>query len=195
MPEWLVPSPTDDNPTYLGNITMGTTRTRIAETVEAKPGIHFNALVRTCDLATGQVQYHLDRLLSEDAVVKADLYGRSHFFRPEYDEWERSALSLMRRETTRDVAAVILEVGPVRPNELVDELDLARSTLEWHVDHLVEQDIVEKRYTTSEPVVLVVSRPEDLIELVRNADPTILGKMVGRFTGLVDRMLAEEVTL
>lgn len=195
MPWWLVISHTTAPPKYCRETHMGTTRNRIAETVEAKPGIHFNALVRTCDLATGQVQYHLDRLLSEDAVVKADLYGRSHFFTTEYDEWERSALSLMRRETTRDVTAVILETGPVRPTKLVDELDLARSTLEWQVDHLVEQHIVEKRYTTSDPVVLVATRPEDLIELVREADPTLLGKMVGRFTGLVDRMLAEEVML
>lgn len=174
---------------------MGNTRTRIAETVQAKPGIHFNGIVRTCNLATGQVQYHLDRLLSDDDLVKADLYGRSHYFPPEYDEWERSALSLIRREPTREVAAAILESGPIQPTELVDELDLARSTLEWHVNHLVEQDIVEKRYTTADPVVLEVSRPEDLIVLVREADPTLLGQMVGRFTRLVDRMLAEDVKL
>lgn len=181
-------------PTHLGNIIMPTTRNRIAETVEAKPGIHFNALVRTCDLATGQVQYHLDRLLSENEVVKANLYGRSHFFTTEYDEWEQSALSLMRRETTRDVTAVILDDGPARPNHLVEELDLARSTLEWHLNHLVEQDIVDKLYTTKDPVVLVASRPEDLIELVQEADPTLLGKLAGRFSGLADRMLPEEVT-
>jgi predicted transcriptional regulator len=174
---------------------MGNTRTRIAETVQTKPGIHFNGIVRTCDLATGQVQYHLDRLLSEDALVKADLYGRSHYFPTEYDEWERSALSLLRRETTREVAAVILESGPIRPTELVQELGLARSTLEWHVNHLVEQDVIEKRYTTSDPVILEVSRPKDLIVLVQEADPTLLGQMVGRFTRLVDRMLAEDVKL
>lgn len=174
---------------------MGETRTQIAETVAAKPGIHFNGIVRTCDLATGQVQYHLDRLLSEDDIVKADLYGRSHYFPTEYDDWERRTLSLLRRETTLDVASVILETGPVRPTELADELDLARSTLEWHVDHLVEQDVVVKRYTTDHPVVIEVSRPEDLIELVSEADPTLLGQMVGRFTRLVDRILAEDVDL
>lgn len=174
---------------------MGETRTRIAETVRAKPGIHFNGIVRTCDLATGQVQYHLERLLSEDDLVKADLYGRSHYFPTEYDEWERNTLSLLRRETTLDVASVILETGPVTPNELVEELDLARSTLEWHVNHLVEQDVVIKRYTTANPVVLEVSRPEELIVLVSEADPTLLGQMVGRFTRLVDRMLAEDVDL
>lgn len=174
---------------------MGETRTRIAETVRSKPGIHFNGIVRTCDLATGQVQYHLEWLLSEDELVKADLYGRSHYFPDEYDDWERRALSLLRRETTLDVASVILETGPVTPIELVEELDLARSTLEWHLDHLVEQDIIEKRYTTEDPVVLEVTRPEDLIVLVSEADPTLLGQMVGRFTRLVDRMLAEDVDL
>lgn len=171
---------------------MGDTRSRIAETVRSTPGIHFNGIVRTCDLATGQVQYHLERLRTDDVLVKADLYGRSHYFPPEYDEWERNTLSLLRRETTLDVASVVLETGPVRPNELAERLDLARSTLEWHVDHLVEQDVVEKRYTTADPVVLEVTRPEDLIVLVSEADPTLLGQLVGRFTRLVDTLLAED---
>ncbi|MGM0397617.1 MAG: winged helix-turn-helix transcriptional regulator, partial [Halobacteriota archaeon] len=38
---------------------MVETRTRIAEAVRTQPGIHFNGLVRSLDLATGQVQYHL----------------------------------------------------------------------------------------------------------------------------------------
>lgn len=170
---------------------MGDTRSRIARTVRSTPGIHFNGIVRACDLATGQVQYHLERLCRDDELIKADLYGRSHYFTPEYEDWERTTLSLLRRETTLDVASVILESGPIRPSELAEQLDLARSTLEWHVDHLVEQDVVVKRYTTEDPVVLEISRPEDLIVLVSEADPTLLGQLVGRFTRLVDRLLAE----
>lgn len=172
---------------------MVETRTRIADAVRSTPGIHFNGLVRSLDLATGQVQYHLKRLLAEESVVKTELYGRTHYFPDTYDEWERRTLALLRRETTRDVVAVLFEMGSARPNELAETLDLARSTLEWHLDHLIEQDVAVKRYTSRNQVSIELARPEDTIELVRSADPTLLGKMVSRFTRLVDRMLAEDL--
>ncbi|UWG48231.1 putative transcriptional regulator [Halanaeroarchaeum sp. HSR-CO] len=171
---------------------MAETRARIAEAVRTQPGIHFNGLVRSLDLATGQVQYHLKQLDSTDEVVKTELYGRTHYFPDTYDDWERRTLALLRRETTRDVVAALLESGPVRPNALAEELDLARSTLEWHLDHLVEQAVVNKRHSARNQVTVELARPADTIELVRNADPTLLGMMVSRFTRLVDRMLAEE---
>lgn len=172
---------------------MVETRTRIADAVRSTPGIHFNGLVRSLDLATGQVQYHLKRLLAEESVVKTELYGRTHYYPDTYDEWERRTLALLRRETTRDVVAVLFEMGSARPNELAETLDLARSTLEWHLDHLIEQDVAVKRYTSRNHVSIELARPEDTIELVRSADPTLLGKMVSRFTRLVDRMLAEDL--
>jgi predicted transcriptional regulator len=172
---------------------MVETRTRIADAVRSTPGIHFNGLVRSLDLATGQVQYHLKRLLAEESVVKTELYGRTHYFPDTYDKWERRTLALLRRETTRDVVAVLFEMGSARPNELAETLDLARSTLEWHLDHLIEQDVAVKRYTSRNQVSIELARPEDTIELVRSADPTLLGKMVSRFTRLVDRMLAEDL--
>ncbi|MFB6081749.1 MAG: winged helix-turn-helix transcriptional regulator [Halanaeroarchaeum sp.] len=171
---------------------MVDTRTRIAEQVRSRPGIHFNGLVRSLDLATGQVQYHLQRLLADEDVVKAELYGRTHYFPDTFDDWERRTLALLRRETTRDVVAVLFESGAVRPNDLVEELDLARSTLEWHIGHLVEQDVAVKRYNARNQVTIELARPEETVELVREADPSLLGKMVSRFTRLVDRMLAEE---
>lgn len=172
---------------------MVETRTRIAERVRSRPGIHFNGLVRSLDLATGQVQYHLKRLLADKEVVKAELYGRTHYYPEGFDDWERRTLALLRRETTRDVVAVLFESGAARPNELTEELELARSTLEWHLDHLVEQDVVDKRYNAANQVTIELARPEATVELVREADPTLLGVMVSRFTRLVDRMLAEDL--
>ena len=170
---------------------MAETRGRIADAVRDRPGIHFNGLVRSLDLATGQVQYHLKQLRNDEEVVKTELYGRTHYFPDTYTDWERRTLSLLRRETTRDVVAVLFENGSARPNDLVDELDLARSTLEWHLDHLVEQDVAVKRHSARNQVTIELARPAETIELVRSADPTLLGKMVSRFTRLVDRMLAE----
>jgi predicted transcriptional regulator len=80
---------------------MSETRNRIARQVRRSPGIHFNELTRKLDLAPGQVQYHLRKLERADDVVEESLYGRTHYYTPDYGSWERGALAVLRRETTR----------------------------------------------------------------------------------------------
>lgn len=170
---------------------MSETRARIANHIRAHPGIHFNGLVRGLELAPGQIQYHLRVLLSTDDFVKEPVYGRTHYFATNYEPWERQALALIRRETARDIIAVLLDDGPVSPSHVTDRLDIARSTLEWHLDRLQTQGIVTKKRNHSHQITLTLDRPDELSALLRNADPTLLARMIDRYTRLVDRLLTE----
>lgn len=168
---------------------MTDTRDAVAESVEIHPGIHFSELVRELDLGQGQVQYHLRQLRSERAVVAERLYGRTHYYPPEFDDWERRALALLQRETAGDIVAYLLTHGPARPAAVAADLDIARSTLEWHLDHLETGGVVDKRRNDRNEVTLRLSRPTDTVRLVRDADPSVRERLIGRFTRLVDRLL------
>ncbi|PSP85936.1 ArsR family transcriptional regulator [Halobacteriales archaeon QS_1_68_17] len=169
---------------------MSETRRRIADRVGEVPGIHFNALVRGLDLAPGQVQYHLRRLSDSGEVVAEQLYGRTHYYPPSFDDWERRTLALFRRETARDVLLSLLADGPRRPAALADDLGVARSTLEWHVDHLVEQDVVEKR-PDGDALTVALVRPDATAALLVDVRPSLADRLVDRFAGLVDGLLGE----
>ncbi|WP_132058704.1 winged helix-turn-helix transcriptional regulator [Halorussus amylolyticus] len=164
---------------------MSETRRAIAAHVRANPGVHFSGVVRGLDLAPGQVQYHLRRLGKEGEVVAEELRGRTHYYPPEYDDWERAALATFRRETARDVLAHLLDVGEAAPAELADELELARSTVEWHLDSLVAHDLVDKRRENNR-VRLALARPEATADLLGEITPSLPERMVDRFTRLVD---------
>ncbi|WP_253738767.1 winged helix-turn-helix transcriptional regulator [Halohasta salina] len=166
------------------------TRERIREHVTANPGIHFNELTRSLDLAPGQVQYHIRKLKTNDAVVEEPLYGRTHYFTPEYDERERGALAVARRETARDVLVTLLIHGPNTPNAVAEEVDVARSTLEWHLDHLVEQGLVDKRRDERNRITLVLADPESTPGLIRTVEPSLYTQLVTRFSRLFDGMFA-----
>jgi len=164
-------------------------RAEIAGRIEDEPGIHFNEIVRTLDLAPGQVQHHLRRLIGTGAVVEESLYGRTHYYPPEFDDWERSALALARRETTRDVLLFLLRDGEARPTEVTDALGIARSTLAYHVDRLVEADVVEKRRGTGNSVTLVPTHPDETARLLGAVHPSLPRRMTDRFERLVDSLL------
>jgi predicted transcriptional regulator len=167
---------------------MSDVRRRIERRIADDPGIHVNELVRELDLAAGQVQYHLRRLTDADAVAAAALFGRTHYYPPGYDAWERRALALLRRETSAEIVATLLEAGPSRPVDVADRVGIARSTLAWHADRLTAAGLVEKRRDGRRLVVADDRRTARLLETV---DPTLPERLVDRYSRLVDLLVED----
>ena len=170
---------------------MTDTRRQIRRHVRSNAGIHFNELVRESAFAPGQVQYHVHRLLDEDELVRNEFYGRTHYYPPTYDEWERAALAMFRRETAREIVLYLIEHEPASPAVIADTLDIARSTLEHHLTRLVEHAIAEKRYDRQNRVSIVLANPERTGELLSVVEPTVPDRLLDRFTRLVDELLEE----
>ena len=168
---------------------MSDTRDQIRGHVRSNAGIHFNELVRKSAFAPGQIQYHVRRLIDADELVREELYGQTHYYPPEYDEWERAALALFRRETAREIVVYLIEHGPSRPDAVADDLGIARSTLEYHLDHLVECDIVDKTYDDRNRVTLSLANPDRTAPLLSEIAPTVPDRLLDRFTRLVDGLL------
>lgn len=170
---------------------MNETRELIATHIDDNPGVHFKGLIRDLEVASGQVQHHVYRLIRNDEVIEESLYGRSHYYPPSYDEWERGALALLRRETARHVLVELLQSDGRRPANLADEIGVARSTLEWHLGHLVEQSVVEKRRDESGRVTVHLLEPEETALLLAEITPSTSDRFVDRFMQLVDKLLED----
>lgn len=168
---------------------MSQTRRQISRHVHANAGIHFNELVRVSALAPGQVQYHIRQLLDQDELVRNEFYGRTHYYPPTYGEWERAALALLRRETTREIVVYLIEGEPASPAEIAAELEIVRSTLEYHLDRLVERELVEKYYDERNHVTLELANAERIGRLLSEVEPTVPDRLLDRFTRLVDELL------
>lgn len=166
-------------------------RERVAARIRADPGIHFNALVRATGLARGQVQYHLRRLTRTGRAVADERYGRTHYFPPGYDAWERGALALLRRETTAEVVGLLLDEDGLPAPAVADRVGIARSTLSHHLEGLTERGLVETRRDADGRVVLASAAPERTARLLRTAEPTLPERLVDRFARLVDSLLEE----
>ncbi|ADJ16130.1 winged helix-turn-helix transcriptional regulator [Halalkalicoccus jeotgali] len=167
------------------------TRRRVREHVHTQPGIHFNALVRDSEFAPGQIQYHIRRLLQAEEVTAERLYGRTHYYPPIHDVWERRTLALARRETAREVLAHLLECEGAKPATVADSLGIARSTLEWHLDRLCEQGIVEKKRDERNRVTLLISHPDRTARLLAETTDSLPDRFADRFMRLVDELFEE----
>lgn len=168
---------------------MSQVRRRIAEYVRSNPGVHFSAIVRDLDLATGQTQYHLRKLRRGGELTAEERHGKTHYFGDGYDEWERGALTLLRRETDRAIVALVLEAGPIAPAAIADRIDVARSTVEWHLERLTAERVVEKQYDADSRVAVAVVNPDATRTLLATVDPGVADRLIDRFTRLVDGAL------
>ncbi|WP_265108326.1 winged helix-turn-helix transcriptional regulator [Halosolutus halophilus] len=168
---------------------MSETRRQIRDRIHTNAGVHFNELVRRSEFAPGQIQYHVRRLLDADELVRNEFYGQTHYYPPGYDEWERAVLALFRRETAREIVVYLIEHEPVDPATVAADLDIARSTLEYHLDRLTDHDVVEKRYDDRNRVSLRLANPDRTAPLLSEVTPTVPDRLVDRFTRLVDGLL------
>lgn len=170
---------------------MNETRQRIRRYIRLHPGVHFSCLQRALDIGPGQIQHHIERLANEGDAVSEEFYGQTHFYPPEYEPWERRTLALLRRETAGDIVATLFE-KPRRPGEVADQLDIARSTLEWHLDRLVESNVVQKERNKQGQVMLRLAQPVETAQLLRQADSSLFERLLDRFTRIVDRLLESQ---
>jgi predicted transcriptional regulator len=168
---------------------MTESRTEIERYVEHHPGSHFSAIVDALDQATGQVQHHLSRLVREGRLDRDALYGRTHYYPTGYDQWERAALALLRRETARGIVALLLTADGQRPAALAADLGVARSTVEYHLGRLIDGGLVEKRHDADGRVTVHLRRPQATARLLSAVDPSYADRFVDRFMQLVDGLL------
>lgn len=170
---------------------MANPRERIQKYVAAHPGQHFSELKRTLDLSSGQVQHHLRVLREEGTIVKEPYRGRTHYYTSDYDPYRRKAIAILRRETARSILFYLLEHGETEPQSAADALGIARSTLEWHLDQLIERSLARKRRYPGNRITLVVPDPAETLDLLGEITPSLSDRMLDQFTGLVDDLISE----
>ncbi|SEW34911.1 winged helix-turn-helix transcriptional regulator [Halobacterium jilantaiense] len=166
-------------------------RRAVDEHVESNPGVHFNELARNLDIATGQAQYHLRNLRKAGSLDVEEVRGRTHYFPPGYDPWEQRTIALLRRETVRSIIVAALEEPEPSAADLAADLDVARSTISWHVSTLIEADVAEKTYDQKGRSHITLTRPAETRQLLGEVTPSLPDRLVDRFTRLVDDTLVD----
>jgi len=91
----------------------------------------------------------------------------------------------------------LLKHDTSQPEEIADKLDIARSTVEWHLSNLLAYDIATKRTTSPGDngdgcrVVVELTDRSAVYRQLREIEPGFTDRLVDRFTRLADELLAD----
>lgn len=160
-------------------------RRRIYEALQDSPGSHFSELKRTLEMATGTLQYHL-RVLEERGLIDTREDGRYTRYFPtfEVDRRDKELLGLLRQETPRRIVLDLLEHDGAQLTQVSDRLDLAPSTISFHMDKLVEAEVVEKPERGRYEIVDDEQVTNLLVTYQESFADRAVDRIVSLFTGL-----------
>ena len=141
-------------------------RDAIAGYLSTTPGAHFSKIRDDLQLGTGETQHHLRRL--EDAgAVERYRDGDYKRFVPagRFDDFEKTALGYLRRETPRGMLVELLRRPDATASDLAEALEVSAPTVSKYAGELEEAGLLDREDGYA------VERPETvLLLLVRHAD-------------------------
>lgn len=141
-------------------------RAAIGGYLEATPGAHFSKIRDDLQLGTGETQHHL-RQLDEAGSIESHKDGDySRFFPADrFDDFEKTALSYLRRDTARGMMLTLLSDAEATGGDIAAAVDVSRPTVSKYAAELEEAGLL-----TREDGYALVHPERILLLVVRYAD-------------------------
>lgn len=165
---------------------MNSTETALLEHVSDNPGVHYNELVRSLGVTPDKLQRVGEQLDESGEIVIDNFHGKTHYFPTAYDHKTREAIALLRRETSRDILVYLLHEDRAHPSDIAETIGVARSTLEWHVNRLIDAELIDKEHDGRRVVLVLVD--QDRVETgLKTVEPSLSDRLIDRTTRLFDQ--------
>lgn len=120
-------------------------RRRIYECVTTHAGAHLRDVARRCTMPLGTSLYHLDYLETAGLIVsRRDGRYKRYFAAHAIGRREKEVLSLLRHDAPRRLIEALLARGPSTQRELCDAVGVSRSTVSFHLNRLVVDQVVTR---------------------------------------------------
>lgn len=156
-------------------------RSDILACVRQVPGIHLRGIERATDLPLGQVVYHLDRLQRMGLIASQRDRGFRRFYTTrDVDRGEKRWIAALRHKTPRQIVLELLRRPGQTHKSLRDAVGVAGSTLTFHLQRLVEADVL-RRERAGAAVVYEVANREAVLEVLAQRHDTFADPDVARF--------------
>lgn len=133
-------------------------RRRIFDFIRDNPGTHMREIQRRLDLTLGNLEYHLHYLEKNEMVTVQENGYKRYYPRREVGIEDQKLLGLLRQKIPRRLLILLLEEPDQSHQELLENFDVAASTLSYHMSKLVDAEVVVKhregrsnRYEVDEP--------------------------------------------
>ena len=120
-------------------------RDKIINTIQIKPGIHFNDLQRKIGISGGNLAWHID-VLETFKIIKKQRIGQYLVFQLYIDKNPISHVDfkLQKSKTTLAILKVISDNPGIYNSKIAAMLKLNHKTISYHISKLIEAEVIYK---------------------------------------------------
>lgn len=121
------------------------TRQKIYELILRNPGLHQAKIAQMLSMRKSLAEYHLQYLEKNNAIVSIKKEGyRRYFIKDEdVDNKDKQILSVVRQEIPFKIVVLLLKHRTLKHKDLLNNFDIAPSTLTYHLTKLVKKGVIE----------------------------------------------------
>jgi predicted transcriptional regulator len=121
-------------------------RNKILDIIIDEPGVHYNELLRKTNIAASSLAWHLDILETYKVIHKARV-GRYIVFYPYLDKnpFANFNPNIAKSQTTLDIFQIISDHNGLLQSQLARRIDLDHKTVKYHLEKLLEANLIFKR--------------------------------------------------
>ena len=128
-------------------------RRRIYDFLTANPGVHLRRIGQALSMSTGMLSYHLG-YLERRGVLKSEEDGhrKRYFIARAFVEAQRRILAVLRQDVPRKMVLELLVHGDRTFAELQASVGVSKSTLSYHLQKLMQRDLLVRTKRERESV-------------------------------------------
>jgi len=157
------------------------TRRIIYNCILKNPGIHERELERRLKLALSTIDYHLYYLKRKELVItKTDGHYTQYYASGKVGEKDKKLLAILRQKSPRKIIIFLLLNKMCFHRDICDHLGLAPSTTSFHLNKLVELELINRSEKGRE-TKYSINEPEYISDLIITYKKSFLDDAVYRF--------------
>ena len=117
---------------------------RVYNIISENPGLHLSKIAELLDMSKPLAEYHLLRLEKEKKIkiIKETGYKRYYISTEEIETKDKKILGLLRKDIPLKIVLFLANHKNARHKEILEYLDIAPSTLTYHLNKLIENNII-----------------------------------------------------
>ena len=155
------------------------TRKKIFDIILKYPGLHLRELIRFSNLSEGTLRYHLKYLLKNGIILEKsnDNFVR-YYIKDNIGVEDKKILHFLRQNIPRSIILYLLANAFVSQIELSKDIGKHPTTIEFHLQKLIDANIIEEAPLCEEGVLtsykklkLVIRKPVGKEKIYRLKNP------------------------
>jgi len=145
------------------------TRKQIYDFIRENPGMYLSKIAEHLELSIQLTDYHLNHLLKNNLIVTSKdprgHYKRYYVVDSDIEQHDRKILGVLRQEIPLSIVLLLLQHHTLQHKQLWKKLHILPSNLSYHLNKLIEYDIVTV-YPHGENKGYHLKNREDIIRIL-----------------------------